>query len=172
MSDSNANMPTPTQEAERIAAELAALGEPELEVGELEALEGRDSAQAESEDAAFVAMLHRFSEPVAEAVELDELAQQRAWAKVQAAGKAKRGGSSRGSGAWIAGVILLAAAAVALLVIVPAQSSVDGQADADAAVALRTQAHAGLEALGVETGPGADAARVRNLLSREGGQGG
>ncbi len=143
-------------DAERIAAELAALGEPELEADELASL--TDEADT---DLAFVEGLREFAEPLAPRVELEALASRRVWSRVRS-----RVPGARGAG-FIAGGVLLAAAAALLVLVLRPDGSDSGEAR-EAALALRAQAHAGLEALGVDTKPGADAARVRGWLGRSG----
>ena len=158
--DSHTNLQAPAgepQDLQRIAAELAALGELEASPDELALLELAGGELATSEDERLVGELFRIAEGVGDP-ELDDLAAQRVWKRVEGQGANTPSRKGGGVGGRVVIGLLFAAAAAVLLVMLPAESADEGANDE-----LGMVAHAGLEALGVDTSPGADARRTREL---------
>lgn len=153
-------------ERARIAAELAALGELPPDEDEFLQLDPRELGTTRPEDVQMIEALAEWADPVDDSEPLSALEARRVWRHVESR-RASRDADG-GSRAWI-GLALagLAAAAVVLVVVIP-RASGEGASDGEGEMvaALSEQAHAGLSALGVDTAPGSDAARVRQLAVR------
>ena len=144
---------------QQIARELAALGELEVTDEELDLLRRGPGELAVSDDERLVGELYRIAESNSEDEVLDELAARRVYARIESAADEARPSRRRGvPGAIVA--LLFAAAAALFVVFVPPAEEVGSSPDL---AELGVVAHAGLEALGVDTSPGADAQRTKAL---------
>lgn len=160
--DSKSESTLPVAEAtnlSQIAAELAALGESEADEEELALLAGRPGELPNTEDERFVGELFRMAEGVDPLeAELDELGSRRVWNEVRE-GHAHETPRAPNSGTpRVIWGVLFAAAALLVVVLNPGDEAPAGPDEGLGAVA-----HAGLDALGVDTRPGADARRTREL---------
>jgi hypothetical protein len=139
---------------DRIAAELAALGEP--------ALEAHEPPAADDPDVAFTVGLMGLGEhvrPVAELAWLSEIERRRAWGKVRRARDAAPAGGGLRRGMVPLFAALAAAAAVLIMPRVAPPSAASAEVEG-----LASAAHAGLEALGDAT-PGARAREISAAMT-------
>lgn len=139
-------------DAARVAAELRALGEPELGEHELDA----------TPNAAVIAAFALAHEPVAQG-DLDELARERAWRKIAARVIPKQPARTSAPRTFRATWVAVATAAgIALVPMLGPQLRAQRSSDHGAAAAMGEQAHAALELV-----PGTqDQARAREYAAR------
>jgi len=143
----------------RVGEELAALGEDPLGTDDFDVLMG-----SASEDVDLVGALARFAEPLDQDAELSELGKARVWNAVRAHAPTGERGSTTPTTKWSGPVAVLLAAAVAVLFFVPwgPDGGAVGPGSSESGT-LGQQARLTLQALGVDSHPGADAARARAL---------
>jgi hypothetical protein len=148
-----------TADLQQIARELAALGELEASEEELALLgQGRGELPV-SDDERLVGELFRIAEASSEDEVLDELAARRVYRHVESAEDASGPSKRRGVPGVLIGLLFAAAAALVLVFVPPAETAGPSRDSAE----LGAVAHASLEALGVDTSPGADAKRTKAL---------